>query len=104
MKFAIIGTGVMGRGWITQCAMTGHEVHCHDSNTESLNGAPDYCKQLAGKVAKKFKIEDTDFVAKTVDSIHAHPDRAEFVRSVVIHELAHHFGLDDDRLRELGVY
>jgi len=81
MKFAIIGTGVMGRGWITQCAMSGHEVHCHDSHTESLNGAPDYCKQLAGKVAKKFKIEDTDFVAKTVDSIHVHPDKAEFVEA-----------------------
>jgi len=26
------------------------------------------------------------------------------VRSVVIHELAHHFGIDDDRLRELGLY
>jgi predicted Zn-dependent protease with MMP-like domain len=24
------------------------------------------------------------------------------VRAVVIHELAHHFGIDDDRLRELG--
>lgn len=81
MKFAIIGTGVMGRGWITQCAMAGQEVHCHDSNTESLNGAPDYCKQLAGKVAKKFKIENTDFVAKTVDNIHVHPDKAEFVEA-----------------------
>ena len=27
----------------------------------------------------------------------------ERVRAVVIHELAHHFGIDDDRLRELGV-
>jgi predicted Zn-dependent protease with MMP-like domain len=26
------------------------------------------------------------------------------VRSVVIHELAHHFGIDDDRLRELNAY
>jgi predicted Zn-dependent protease with MMP-like domain len=26
------------------------------------------------------------------------------VRSVVIHELAHHFGIDDDRLRTLGAY
>jgi predicted Zn-dependent protease with MMP-like domain len=26
------------------------------------------------------------------------------VRSVVVHELAHHFGIDDDRLRELGAY
>jgi predicted Zn-dependent protease with MMP-like domain len=26
------------------------------------------------------------------------------VRHVVIHELAHHFGISDDRLRELGAY
>jgi predicted Zn-dependent protease with MMP-like domain len=26
------------------------------------------------------------------------------VRSVVLHELAHHFGIDDERLRELGAY
>ncbi len=26
------------------------------------------------------------------------------VRQVVLHELAHHFGISDDRLRELGVY
>ncbi len=26
------------------------------------------------------------------------------VRSVVIHELAHHFGIDDERLRELQAY
>ena len=33
------------------------------------------------------------------------PDEVqERVRSVVIHELAHHFGIDDDRLRELGAY
>lgn len=33
------------------------------------------------------------------------PDEVqERVRLVVIHELAHHFGLDDDRLQELGVY
>ena len=27
---------------------------------------------------------------------------AEQVRQTVIHEIAHHFGIDDDRLRELG--
>jgi predicted Zn-dependent protease with MMP-like domain len=34
----------------------------------------------------------------------AHPrDLAEEVRLTVIHELAHHLGIDDDRLDELGV-
>jgi predicted Zn-dependent protease with MMP-like domain len=28
----------------------------------------------------------------------------ERVRSVVVHELAHHFGIDDERLHELGAY
>lgn len=28
----------------------------------------------------------------------------EAVRHTVIHELAHHFGISDDRLRELGAY
>lgn len=28
----------------------------------------------------------------------------EQVRRTVIHEIAHHFGIDDDRLREMGCY
>lgn len=28
----------------------------------------------------------------------------QMVRRVVLHELAHHFGIDDDHLRELGAY
>ena len=28
----------------------------------------------------------------------------DMVRHTVVHELAHHFGIDDDRLRELGAY
>ena len=66
MKIAIIGTGVMGRGWIVQCAMTGHEVHCFDANAETLKGAVPYSEKLAGKVAKKFKIDDPEFAAKAV--------------------------------------
>jgi predicted Zn-dependent protease with MMP-like domain len=31
-------------------------------------------------------------------------DIAEVVRHTVIHEFAHHFGISDDRLRELGAY
>lgn len=29
-------------------------------------------------------------------------DLAELIREVVVHEVAHHFGIDDDRLDELG--
>ena len=79
MKIAILGAGVMGRGWITQCAMSGHEVHTHDANPEKLSGARPFCEKLAGKAAKKFKIEDEDFVAKTVANIHVHETMDEFI-------------------------
>jgi 3-hydroxyacyl-CoA dehydrogenase len=79
MKFAIIGTGVMGRGWITQCSMLGHEVHCYDANPETLKGAVPYCEKLAGKVAKKLKIDDPEIGAKAVAKIVTYEDKAAFV-------------------------
>jgi len=69
MKIAIIGTGVMGRGWITQCAMTGNEVHCFDADRETLEATIPFCEKLAGSVAKRFKVDDPDFSAKTVSNI-----------------------------------
>jgi len=81
MKFAIIGTGVMGRGWITQCAMTGHKVHCYDTNSEILSGAVGASENLAAKVAKKFKIDAPDFVPNTVKNITAHVDKAAFIKA-----------------------
>ncbi len=81
MKFAVIGTGVMGRGWITQCAMTGHQVHCYDSNSESLKGTGAFCEGLAGKVAKKFKIDDPDYGAKTIKNIHIHKEKKDFLEA-----------------------
>jgi len=79
MKIAIIGTGIMGRGWITQCAMSGHEVHCHDSNRSTLDGALDYCKTMAQKTAKKFKLEDPEIGAKTESRIKLHAERSAFI-------------------------
>jgi 3-hydroxybutyryl-CoA dehydrogenase len=81
MKFAIIGTGVMGCGWITQCAMTGHEVHCYDANKDNLDGAVAACEKLAGKVAKKFKIDDSEFGAKSAAKITAHAEKPNFMEA-----------------------
>ncbi len=81
MKFAIIGTGVMGRGWITQCAMTGHEVHCYDEFPKSLEGAVSFCTKLGGKCAKKFKIDDPEFVSKLEANIHTYADKGEFMEA-----------------------
>ncbi len=79
MKVAIIGAGVMGRGWITQFAMAGHEVHCHDSNKETLDGVVPFCTKLAGKAARRAKIDDPEIGAKTQANIHLHGERADFI-------------------------
>jgi len=79
MKFAIMGTGVMGCGWITQCAMTGHEVYCYDSNSDSLAAVPQQCEKLAGKAAKKFKYDDPEYGVRTVKKITPYPNREDFI-------------------------
>jgi predicted Zn-dependent protease with MMP-like domain len=37
-------------------------------------------------------------------SVHSLDELRDEVRQTVIHEIAHHFGIDDDRLIELGAY
>ena len=81
MKFAIIGTGIMGRGWITQCSMTGHEVHCYDGNKEILSGAVDASKKLTAKVAKKFRIDDPNFVSNAVQNITTYETEEKFIET-----------------------
>jgi 3-hydroxybutyryl-CoA dehydrogenase len=81
MKVAVIGTGIMGRGWITQCAMTGNEVHCFDSNLETLEATVTFCESLAGKVTKKFKIDEPDFAKKTVNNINLYREKNNFVEA-----------------------
>jgi predicted Zn-dependent protease with MMP-like domain len=42
---------------------------------------------------------------RPIERVHRTPEAIrEQVRRTVIHELAHHFGISDDRLRELGAY
>ena len=81
MKIAVIGTGVMGRGWITQCAMTGNEVHCFDANSENLANTGAFCEKLAESVVKRFKIDDPDFSTKTLDHIKTYPEQADFMEA-----------------------
>jgi len=81
MKFAILGTGIMGRGWITQCSMTGNEVHCYDDNSKILSGAAEASEKFTAKVAKKFKIDDPDFVSKARKNINTHEDKGAFIEA-----------------------
>ena len=79
MKFAIIGTGIMGCGWITQCAMTGQEVHCYDANPDILAGVRATCENLTRKAAKKFKTADPDIVLNTDNNINVYEDKGRFI-------------------------
>jgi 3-hydroxyacyl-CoA dehydrogenase len=78
MKFATMGTGVMGCGWITQCAMSGHNIHCYDSNTASVASVAAKCEKLAAKAARKFKIDDPDFGLKTMQKIKTDERKNDF--------------------------
>lgn len=82
MKFAVLGTGIMGRGWITQFAMNGHDVHCFDANTKGLTGVIPGCEKMAASVAKKFKNNDPDFIANTTSHITIHKDKDAFIAAV----------------------
>jgi len=79
MKFAIMGTGVMGCGWITQCAVSGHEVHCYDSNPDSLAAVAQQCEKLAGTAARKFKIDDPGYGSKTIKRLTPHEGKKDFI-------------------------
>ena len=79
MKFAIMGTGVMGCGWITQCAMSGHNIHCYDSNAASVASVAAKCEKLAAKAARKFKIDDPDFGLKTTQKIKTYEKKNDFI-------------------------
>ena len=81
MKFAIIGTGIMGRGWITQCSMTGHEVHCYDGNKEILAGTVAASEKLTAKVAKKFRIDDQNYVSNAVQKITTYETQEKFMEA-----------------------
>jgi len=44
----------------------------------------------------------TLFRGPIVAAGHSRPDVAYIIRRTVLHEIAHHFGFDEERLRELG--
>jgi 3-hydroxybutyryl-CoA dehydrogenase len=79
MKIAIFGTGVMGRGWITQCAMTGHEVHGFDKDERTRAGALDFCGKLVDKAAKKLKIDDKELAPNAMKRVTMHASEEAFV-------------------------
>lgn len=79
MKIAIIGTGVMGCGWITQCALSGHAVHAYDASRTSLDGVARRCEKLAHKTARKFKMNDSDIARNVTKNITTHRKKRDFI-------------------------
>jgi 3-hydroxybutyryl-CoA dehydrogenase len=79
MNIAIMGTGVMGCGWITQCALSGHAVSAYDANPDALAAVARQCEKLAGKAAKKFKIDDPGIAQNTIKNITTHDKKTSFI-------------------------
>ncbi|MGD2096946.1 MAG: 3-hydroxyacyl-CoA dehydrogenase family protein [Desulfobacterales bacterium] len=79
MKIAIMGTGVMGCGWIAQCALSGHEVHAYDVNADSLAAVTRRCEKLAGKAVRKFKMNDSDIAQNITQKITIHAKKKDFI-------------------------
>jgi 3-hydroxyacyl-CoA dehydrogenase len=81
MKFAIMGTGVMGCGWIAQCAMSGNEVLCYDSNPNAMASVIRRCETLVGKAARKFKMDDPNHGPDAVKRITTYKKKKEFIEA-----------------------
>jgi len=69
----------MGCGWIAQCAMSGHDVLCYDSNPDSVSAVAQQCEKLANKAAKKFKIDDPNYSARAIKKIITYLNREDFI-------------------------
>jgi 3-hydroxybutyryl-CoA dehydrogenase len=71
----------MGRGWIAQCAMTGHDVHCYDANPKMLTGVLSGCEKLAATAAKKQKSTDPGLVPNALKRIFVYEDKGAFLEA-----------------------
>lgn len=78
--FAIDGVGVMGAGWTAQIVGSSHEAICYDVNGAALETLKERVKDLLGKMARKLKIEDEDFVEKGLSAITICRSEEEFIR------------------------
>jgi len=81
MKFAVMGTGVMGCGWITQCVLSGHAVHAYDANADSRAAVARICEKLAGKAAKKFNFDQPGYAQKAIKKITTHAKKQDFIEA-----------------------
>ena len=86
--------------WHAQEQLAGHVIDQQDFLLGLYEGVPltereDYGMVLPDKIT---------LFQKAIEAVCESDDQViEEVRHTVVHEVAHHFGIDDDRLEELGV-
>jgi predicted Zn-dependent protease with MMP-like domain len=91
---------VVVEDWPTQSQLAVNEIHDGEFLLGLYEGVPLTARHEYGNVLPdKITIfqKSIEAVCETNDEVVAE------VRNTVIHEIAHHFGIDDDRLDELGV-
>jgi hypothetical protein len=71
----------VGRGWITQCNISGHDLFCFDATKEILAGVVKGCEKLAAMFAKKFKIDDPEFVSNSTQKITKFGKKEAFIEA-----------------------
>ena len=86
--------------WPAQDQLAGHVIEEGEFLLGLYEGVPltereDYGMVLPDKIT--LYQESIEAICSTDEEI------VEQVRETVVHEVAHHFGIDDDRLEELGV-
>jgi predicted Zn-dependent protease with MMP-like domain len=86
--------------WPAQDQLAGHVIEDGDLLLGLYEGVPltersDYSMVLPDKIT---------LFQKSIEAICASNEEIiEQIRETVVHEVAHHFGIDDERLEELGV-
>ena len=85
--------------WPTQDQLAGHNLDDGETLLGLYEGVPlteraDYMAILPDRIT---------IFQRSIESVcHSSDEIVEEVRATLIHEIAHHFGIDDDRLHEMG--
>jgi L-gulonate 3-dehydrogenase len=90
-KIAIVGVGLVGRGWSIVFARAGFEVALFDSDPAAVAGAPSLIRQSLDKLVAHGLIENADAVANRIQSAQTLGqalEHAEYVQESVFEDVA----------------
>ena len=90
-KIAIVGVGLVGRGWSIVFARAGFEVALFDSDPAAVAGAPSLIRQSLDRLVTHGLIENADTVANRIQpaqTLDQALEHAEYVQESVFEDVA----------------